>query len=116
MVRQCLILFGCLAAGELIVWATGLALPASIIGMLLLTLSLELKLIKPEWIEGLSDFLVENLGFFFVPAGVAIMKYYGLLVGEFLPIVVATVVSTLLVLVCTGRIHQWFDGHGLSRR
>lgn len=97
-------------------WATGIALPASIIGMLLLTLSLELKLIKLEWIEELSNFLVSNLGFFFVPAGVAIMKYYGLLVREWLPIAVATVVSTLLVLLVTGRIHQWFDGRGIFRK
>lgn len=37
MIRQCAILFGCLALGELIV-LTGIKLPSSIIGMLLLTL------------------------------------------------------------------------------
>ena len=40
MIRQCLILFGCLAAGELVVMLTGIQLPSSIIGMLLLTLLL----------------------------------------------------------------------------
>ena len=48
MVRQCFILFGCLALGELIVRTTGAKLPASIIGMLLLTLMLKLKVIKLE--------------------------------------------------------------------
>ncbi len=38
MIRQCAILFGCLALGELIVFLTGIKLPSSIIGMLLLTL------------------------------------------------------------------------------
>ena len=38
MIRQCAILFGCLALGELIVYLTGIKLPSSIIGMLLLTL------------------------------------------------------------------------------
>lgn len=37
MIRQCAILFGCLALGELIVYLTGIKLPSSIIGMLLLT-------------------------------------------------------------------------------
>ena len=32
MVRQCSILFGCLALGELVVYLTGIHLPSSIIG------------------------------------------------------------------------------------
>ena len=46
MIRQCAILFGCLALGELIVFFTGIKLPSSIIGMLLLTLFLKLGWIK----------------------------------------------------------------------
>ena len=49
MIRQCSILFGCLAFGELVVYLTGIKLPSSIIGMLLLTLLLKLKWIKLEW-------------------------------------------------------------------
>ena len=76
MIRQCAILFGCLALGELIVFFTGIKLPSSIIGMLLLTLFLKLGWIKLHWVQGLSDFLVANLGFFFVPPGVALMLYF----------------------------------------
>ena len=46
MIRQCAILFGCLALGELIVFLTGIKLPSSIIGMLLLTLFFEVGLDK----------------------------------------------------------------------
>ena len=49
MIRQCAILFGCLALGELIVFFTGIKLPSSIIGMLLLTLLLKLGWIKLHW-------------------------------------------------------------------
>ncbi|UVV63406.1 CidA/LrgA family protein [Bacteroides fragilis] len=69
MIRQCAILFGCLALGELIVYLTGIKLPSSIIGMLLLTLFLKLGWIKLHWVQGMSDFLVANLGFFFIPPG-----------------------------------------------
>ena len=106
MIRQCAILFGCLALGELIVYATGVKLPSSIIGMLLLTAFLRLKWIKLEWVKGLADFLVANLGFFFVPAGVALMLYFDIIKAQFVPIVVATTVSTLLVLIVTGWVHQ----------
>ncbi|MBR6103777.1 MAG: CidA/LrgA family protein [Paludibacteraceae bacterium] len=107
MIRQCAILFGCLAAGELLVFLTGIKLPSSIIGMLLLTLLLKLGWVKLEWVKGLSDFLIANLGFFFVPPGVALMLYFDIIKAQFLPIVAATIVSTALVLVVTGWTHQW---------
>ena len=106
MIRQCAILFGCLALGELVVWLTGVKLPSSIIGMLLLTLFLKLGWIKRHWVQGMSGFLVANLGFFVVPPGVALMLYFDIIRAEFWPIVTATVVSTLLVLVVTGWVHQ----------
>lgn len=111
MIRQCFILFGCLALGELLVYLTGIKLPSSIIGMLLLTLFLKLKLIKLHWVQGLSDFLVANLGFFFVPPGVALMLYFDIIRAEFIPIAVATVVSTILVLISTGWVHQYIRRH-----
>ena len=60
MVYQCGIIFGFLAIGELIVWLTGIKLPSSIIGMLLLTACLQLKWIRLRWVEGIANFLVKN--------------------------------------------------------
>ena len=120
MIRQCAILFGCLALGELIVWLTGVKLPSSIIGMLLLTLFLKLGWIKLHWVQGMSDFLVANLGFFFVPPGVALMLYFDVIAAEFWPIVIATVASPALVLVSTGWVnqllHRYFHRHPLTRK
>ena len=106
MVSQCFILFGCLALGELTVWLTGVKLPASIIGMLLLTLLLKLKVVKLDWVRGLTDFLIANLGFFFVPPGVALMLYFDLIKAEIVPITLATLLSTIIVLIITGHTHQ----------
>ncbi|BEH00227.1 CidA/LrgA family protein [Bacteroides sedimenti] len=106
MIRQCTILFGCLALGELTVYLTGIKLPSSIIGMLLLTLFLKLGWIKLHWVQGMSDFLVANLGFFFVPPGVALMLYFDIITAQFWPIVIASIVSTILVLFVTGWVHQ----------
>lgn len=116
MIRQCTILFGCLALGELIVYLTGIKLPSSIIGMLLLTLFLQLGWVKLHWVQGLSDFLVANLGFFFVPSGVALMLYFDIIEAQFWPIVVTTLVSTVLVLVVTGWVHQLVRKYGLFRK
>ena len=106
MVIQCAIIFGCLALGELVVWLTGIKLPSSIIGMLILTLLLEVKAIKLRQVEGMAIFLVKNLGFFFVPAAVSLMLYFDIIKAQWLPIVVASAVSTVLVIVVTGWIHQ----------
>lgn len=106
MARQFFVIFGCLALGEFIVWATGIKLPSSIIGMLLLTLFLKLGWVKLGWVERLSQLLIANLGFFFVPPGVALILYLDLIKAQWFPIVTATVVSTLLVLVVTGQMHQ----------
>lgn len=116
MVKQCAIIFGCLTLGDLIVWITGISLPGSIIGMLLLTAFLQMGLIKLESIKSMADFMVGNMGFFFVPPGVALMLYFDVIRAEFWPIVVATIVSTVLVLVVTGHIHQFVRRHGIFRK
>lgn len=95
---------------------TGVHLPSSIIGMLTLTLLLELGWVKLEWVQGLSNFLVANLGFFFVPPGIALMNNFGLIKAQLLPILVSTVVSTMLVIASTGWVHQWFRKYRRKKR
>ena len=117
MIRQCAVLFGGLALGEFIVYLTGVKLPSSIIGMLLLAMFLKMGWVKLKWVQGLSDFLVANLGFFFVPPGVALMLYFDVIEAQFWPIVIATVVSTMLVLVVTGWVHQIVrKSNGISKK
>jgi holin-like protein len=95
-----------LAAGELLVAVTGVKLPASIIGMLLLTLLLKLGWVKEAWVKGISDFLVKNLPLFFVPPGVAVMLYLDVIEANFWSMMVAALGSTVIVLALTGWTHQ----------
>lgn len=106
MFRQFAIIIGCLALGEGIVWLTGVPVPSSILGLLLLTAGLQMGVIKEEWVGTLSDFLTHNMGFFFVPPGVALMLHLELIQREWLPITVAVLVSTLLVLLVTAWTHR----------
>ncbi len=107
MIVQCGVLFVFLALGELIVWLTGITVPSSIIGMLLLTLSLKLGFLKLVHVEKVADFLVHNLGFFFVPAGAGLMGCLDLLAAEWIPIVGSVVVSTAVIMAVTGHVHQY---------
>ncbi|MFS1772587.1 CidA/LrgA family protein [Prevotella histicola] len=86
MAIQFFVIFGCLALGEFVVWATGIKLPSSIIGMLFLTFFLKVGWVKLSWIEKLSQLLIANLGFFFVPPGVALILYLDVIQREWFPI------------------------------
>ncbi len=107
MIVQFGILLSFLAAGEFIVWLTGVNIPSSIIGMLLLTASLKAGVVKPRHVERLSNFLVHNLGFFFVPAGVGLMNCLGIISGQLLPIVAASVGSTVIIIAVNGQVHSY---------
>lgn len=106
IIIQCARIFFFLALGEFIVWLTGVPIPSCIIGMLLLAFSLHFKLLKLKQVETVSDFLVKNLGFFFVPPGVALMCHFELIKAQWLPIVAASVLSTVIVMAVTGHFHQ----------
>ncbi len=120
VILQCAVIFAFLALGELVVWLTGVSIPSSIIGMLLLALSLQLRIIKLRHVAGAAEFLIKNLGFFFIPAGVALVGYFDVLRAQWLPIVAASVVSTVIVLGITGQLHQMsrkiFNRHAVSRK
>lgn len=116
MILQCAILFAFLAMGEFIVYCTGIPVPSSIIGMLLLTAALKLRIIRLLWVDKVSDFLVKNLGFFFVPAGVGLMRCLDLISEQWLPIVAASVISTFLIIATTGWVHQMVRRTMSSRR
>lgn len=106
MILQCAVIFAFLAAGELVVWATGVPVPSSIIGMLLLAAALKLGVVRLRHVEGVANALVRNLGFFFVPAGVGLVNCLGLLSEQWLPIVAASVLSTFIIIAVTGHVHQ----------
>ncbi len=92
--------------GEIINYLTNSTIPGSIIGMVLLTISLEIKLIKLHQVEKTADFLIRNMAFFFIPPGVGLMVHLELIADNWLAILVATILSTILVLGVTALTSQ----------
>jgi holin-like protein len=76
--------------------------PGSVIGMLLLFGCLSSGLVPVSHVEKLADWLIRNLGLFFVPAGVGLVQYRNEIGQFWLAIVVAIIASTFLVLATTG--------------
>ncbi|MBU3876195.1 CidA/LrgA family protein [Faecalicatena sp. AGMB00832] len=75
--------------------------PASVIGMVFLFLCLLTGILKIEHIQEKSDFLLGNMAFFFVPAGVSIMNYFDLLKNNGVKLAVICVVSTVITFAVT---------------
>lgn len=75
--------------------------PASVIGMIFLFLCLLTGVLKIGHIQEKSDFLLGNMAFFFVPAGVSIMNYFDLLKNSAVKLVIICIVSTVITFVVT---------------
>ena len=88
--------------GEIISRFLDLPIPGNVMGMGLLLLALTTGWIDVKWIEEAADILLSNMTLFFVPAGVGVMVYSDLIAAEWLPITVATIISTFVVMAVTG--------------
>lgn len=81
-------------------------IPGSVIGMILLFLSLAFKLIKPVKVKRFSTVLTQNMGLFFIPAGVGLMNSLGIISQYWAVILTASVVSTILVIATVALVQQ----------
>jgi len=102
ILRQFGIILLILLLGEAIRIGTGISIPSTVIGMILLFIALLSKLIKLEQIDMISKFLLDHLAFLFVPAGVGLISSLDLIGKAWLPILAIVLISTILVIGITG--------------
>lgn len=102
MLKQFSIILGIYFLGEFLQKVFGLPVPGNILGMLILFFGLYSGLIKLEMIDRISDFLLENLAFFFLPAGVSLITCFAVLEGKLTAVVGVSVISTVVILGVTG--------------
>lgn len=78
--------------------------PSSIIAMLILIILLCLKIVKLNSIQTITDMLIKNMAFFFIPAGVKIIDKYSFIkdcIGPILFIIVITIILTFVATAYT---------------
>lgn len=112
MIRGFAILFSLQALGELLSHWLDLPVPGSVVGMVLMLAGLRFGLIQLHWVSEAASLLLKNLTMLFVPAGVGVMVYFDLIEQQWLPLLVATVISTLAVLATTGLTSKWLSKRG----
>jgi holin-like protein len=64
----------------------------------------------PDALGSAADGLAKHLSLLFVPAGVGVMMYARQLADEWVPIVAALVVSTVLAIAVAGVVFRWLAG------
>lgn len=102
ILKQLFLIFTLCLCGEVISSLLPFAFPASVISLLLLFLALFFKVIKTEQIKEISDFLLGTMALYFIPAGVGIMEKYALIKSSIIPLLIITIVTTILTFVVTG--------------
>ncbi|AYE35414.1 CidA/LrgA family protein [Clostridium septicum] len=105
--RQSIIILGIYLLGELISKGLNLPVPGNIIGMLLLLLLLCTKVIKVENVETVSNFFLDHLAFFFIPAGVGLLTSFDSIKSSLIQIVLVCIIATTIVIVVTGLVVQF---------
>ncbi|ENZ03459.1 CidA/LrgA family protein [Clostridium thermobutyricum] len=104
--REALIILILYIIGEVITAVTHVPIPGNIIAMILLFIALCLKIIKLEQINTISNFFLDHLAFFFLPAGVAVMNSFGLIKANIVQILIVCLVTTAVTMTITGLVVQ----------
>ena len=99
------IIFGIWTGGELIssLCSSFIKIPGTIVGMIILFLLLQFKIIKEETIKDVADFLLSNMSIFFVPAGVSLINSLGLIGDNMVVLLLNVTVATMIIMLATGK-------------
>lgn len=109
LVKICIhviILYGFYVLGNWIQESLNLFIPGSVIGMILMFLSLFIPGFKVTWIDKGSAFFINNLPLFFIPATAGIVDYFHLFAGKGFLLIFIVLISTALVMSTAGLVSQ----------
>jgi len=95
------LLFGVCLVGEMIAALLPIPFPGSVLSMIILFLLLFSRVIKPGQIKELTDFLLKNMGFFFIPAGIGILSCFDRIRDQILPLLAVVLIMSVLVFGAT---------------
>ena len=111
---QLMIIFMISLVGEGISSVFHLPVPASIIGLVLLFLALQFKLLRLRHISMVGNFLLANMTILFLPPAVGIMDKFQVIAPYLLPIILiilgAIVLNVCVIAVVVQLIKTRFEG------
>ena len=105
--KQFLIIVGVSCIGELLNYLLPLPIPASIYGLVIMLGLLVSKRLRLDAVKETADFLINIMPIMFIPASVGLIAYWEQLQPFLIPVIVITVISTILVMITTGKVTDW---------
>lgn len=119
--KESAVIFGITLVGEVLNRGLSLPIPAGVYGLFLMLILLCSGIIKLKDVETTGDFLLEIMPILFVPAAVGLMESYGVMREILMPLVVICLVSTVAVMVVTGKVteiilHSAGRRHGITKQ
>ncbi|WP_291650368.1 CidA/LrgA family protein [Clostridium sp.] len=105
--REAIIILGIYLIGELISKVLSLPIPGNILGMIILLALLCSKIVKVEKVETVSNFFLDHLAFFFIPAGVGLITSFDSIKDSLILIILLCIITTSIVIVVTGSVVQF---------
>ena len=106
ILSQIAIILSISLSGEVLAAALPLPIPASIYGIVILFALLESRLLSVDAIRETSSFLIAVMSMLFIPAAVGLMDSFDLLRSRLAAYIVIMAVSTVVVMVVSGRCAQ----------
>ena len=74
--------------------------------ILIMLIALGTHIIRLEQVKEAAEFLIEIMPVMFIPAGVGLLTAWGILKPVCVPIILITVITTVVVMIVTGRVTQ----------
>ncbi|MGP8304800.1 CidA/LrgA family protein [Vibrio sp. YIC-376] len=93
------LIMGSLGIGVTIQKFTDASVPGSVIGMIILFLSMVLGIVKVEWVKPGATLFIRYMILLFVPISVGLMQHFDLLFANALSILASAIGGTLIVMV-----------------
>ncbi|MEG0292525.1 MAG: CidA/LrgA family protein [Anaerovoracaceae bacterium] len=106
IVKQFGIILAISFLAELIKSFVDLPIPASIYGLVIMLLALKFRVIKLGNVKDVGNFLIEIMPVMFIPAAVGLMASWSLIRHIWFPVIVVTLLTTIIVMVATGIVTQ----------
>lgn len=102
------------ALGELASRLIGYFVPGSVMGMFFLFLALKGGVLKPRHVDGAARFLTDNMGLFFIPAGVGLITQWEILKSYWHMILLSMVFSTIIVMAVVAWSQQHLENRAAA--
>lgn len=102
--KQFLIIMLVSCIGEILNHFIPLPIPASIYGLVLMLILLISKVLPLDAVKETAEFLINIMPVMFIPAAVGLIAFWEQLQPIIIPVIVITVISTILVILSAGKI------------